>query len=118
MGCALPFAMLGSVVDFGEWKTGVRSAGFLTAVGSSFCVKAGCGIGAAIPGAILAYFGYVANAEQSAESLAGISFAFIWLPVILFVIALIPLIFYRKYESMEDKIRKELDERNAAIAAE
>ncbi len=118
MGCALPFAMLGSVVDFGEWKTGVRSAGFLTAVGSSFCVKAGCGIGAAIPGAILAYFGYVANAEQSAESLAGISFAFIWLPVILFVIALIPLLFYRKYESMEDKIRKELDERNAAIAAE
>ena len=84
----------------------------------AFCVKAGCGIGAAIPGAILAYFGYVANAEQSAESLAGISFAFIWLPVILFVIALIPLLFYRKYESMEDKIRKELDERNAAIAAE
>ena len=118
MACALPFAMLGSVVDFGEWKTGIRSAGFLTAVGSSFCIKAGCGIGAAIPGAILAYFGYVANTTQSPESLAGISFAFIWLPVIIFFIAMIPLLFYRKYEGMEEKIRQDLEARNEAVAAE
>ncbi len=109
--CSLPFAMLGSVVDYGEWKTGVRSAGFLTAVGSSFCIKVGCGFGAAIPGAILAYFGYVANAEQSAESLAGISFAFLGLPAVIFIVAIIPLLFYRKYENMEGRIRIELQER-------
>ena len=109
--CSLPFAMLGSVVDYGEWKNGVRSAGFLTAVGSSFCIKVGCGFGAAIPGAILAYFGYVANTEQSAQSLAGISFAFIWLPIIIFVVALIPLFFYKKYELMESQIRADLEAR-------
>jgi sugar (glycoside-pentoside-hexuronide) transporter len=118
LACSIPFAMLSSTVDFGEWKTGVRSAGFLTAVGSSFCIKAGCGIGAAIPGAILAYFGYVANTTQSAESLAGISFAFIWLPVIIFIAAIIPLLFYHKYEGMETQIRTDLEARALAEAAE
>lgn len=111
---SLPFAMLGAAVDYGEWKTGVRSAGFLTAIGSSFCIKVGCGVGAAIPGYVMAYFGYVANQTQTPAALFGINFSFIWLPAIIFALAIIPLLFYKKFELMEDKIRTELAERNAA----
>ena len=45
IACSMPFAMLSDTVDFGEWKTGIRASGFLTAIGSAFCIKAGSGIG-------------------------------------------------------------------------
>ena len=38
---AMPFSLLSDSVDYGEWKTGVRAAGLLTAVGAAFCLKAG-----------------------------------------------------------------------------
>jgi sugar (glycoside-pentoside-hexuronide) transporter len=40
---ALPFSLLSDSVDYGEWKSGVRAAGLLTAIGASFCLKAGSG---------------------------------------------------------------------------
>src|SRR5690606_36877303 len=46
---AMPFSVLSESVDYGEWKTGVRAAGLLTAVGAAFCLKAGAGLGGALP---------------------------------------------------------------------
>ncbi len=109
--CGMPFVMLGSAVDYGEYKTGIRSTGFLTAFGSTFCTKAGSGLGTAIPAWIIASAGYVPNQIQTVAGLSGISFAFIWFPVIMFAIAAIPLFFYR-YEKLENVIRKELISRN------
>lgn len=45
IACSIPFAMLSDTVDYNEWKTGVRASGFLTAISSAFCIKAGAGIG-------------------------------------------------------------------------
>ena len=104
IACAMPFAMLGSAVDFGEWKTGIRSAGFLTAIGSTFCIKAGSGIGAAIPAWIMDLYGYIPNQVQTISSLAGIKFAFIWFPASVFLLAIIPLLFYTKFEQMEGQV--------------
>ena len=39
-----PPAVLSDSVDYGEWKTGIRAAGLLTAVGAAFCLKAGAGL--------------------------------------------------------------------------
>ena len=39
--CAMPFGMLADTVDYGEWTNNVRAAGFLTAIGSALCIKAG-----------------------------------------------------------------------------
>lgn len=113
VACSMPFAMLGSAVDYGEWKTGIRSAGFLTAFGSTFCIKAGSGLGAALPAWIMAAFGYVANQTQTADALFGITCAFIWFPIIVFALAIIPLLFYQKYEAIEAKIHMELVNRTA-----
>lgn len=108
--CTMFFAMVGDTVDFGEWKNGIRAAGFLTAIGSSFCIKMGSGVGSFIPSQIMKITGYVPDHTQSASSLAGIHFSFIWLPVIIFAINIIPMVIYRKYENKETAIKQELRE--------
>jgi sugar (glycoside-pentoside-hexuronide) transporter len=107
----LPFAMLSDTVDYGEWKNGVRASRFLTAVGISFCIKLGAGLGSFIPSLILGAAGYVANAEQTSQSLAAIKFCFTWLPAIFFAVGAIIMFKYIKYEKNESKIRQELEAR-------
>lgn len=111
IACSMPFAMLSDTVDFGEWKTGIRASGFLTAIGSAFCIKAGSGIGGFIPATVMDLFGYVPNAVQSETALFGIQFVFTWLPAIIFLCGIIPLLFYRKYERNEKNVIRELSER-------
>ncbi|WP_242950884.1 MFS transporter [Clostridium felsineum] len=116
VACSMPFAMLSDTVDFGEWKTGIRASGFLTSIGSAFCIKAGSGIGGFIPAQIMGAFGYVANKTQTASSLFGIEFSFVWLPAILFLAACIPMVIYGKYEKNEINIKNELEARRAVQA--
>lgn len=58
---------------------------------------------------IMNSFGYVPNHAQSATGLEGI----IWAPALLFALAAIPLLFFRKYEAMEEKIRHDLETINS-----
>lgn len=111
---ALPFSIIAESVDYGEWKNGVRAAGLLTAIGTAFCIKAGAGLGGAIPAWILSATGYVANQEQTAEALSGIAMGFIWLPALAYALALIPVFFYGRFERMEPRIREELEQRRGA----
>ncbi|MBB5334959.1 MFS transporter [Pectinatus brassicae] len=112
IACSMPFAMLSDTVDFGEWKTGIRASGFLTAIGSAFCIKAGSGIGGFIPAMVMNAFGYIPNQLQSASSLLGIRLIFTWLPALIFALGIIPLIFYRKYEANEATILTDLAKKN------
>ena len=114
---AMPFSILSDSVDYGEWKSGIRAAGLLTAIGAAFCLKAGSGLGGALPAWILAHFHYVPNVAQTPGSLHGIELSFIWLPALCYVLALIPVIFYHRYERMEPQIRQQLDERRRVAAA-
>ncbi|MGA2148484.1 MAG: MFS transporter [Bryobacteraceae bacterium] len=111
---AIPFSILADSVDYGEWKTGIRAPGLLAAVGAAFCLKAGSGIGGALPAWIMAAHGYVPNVAQTASSLAGIRIGFIWLPALFFAMSTIPVLFYKKYELLEGRIHAELDQRRAA----
>jgi sugar (glycoside-pentoside-hexuronide) transporter len=114
MAMAMPFSVLSDSVDYGEWKTGVRAAGLLTAVGAAFCLKAGAGLGGAIPLWIMGVYGYVPNAEQTASSLKAIEFSIVWLPAICFALSAIPVLFYGKFERLEPQIHAELDQRRTA----
>lgn len=115
MAMAVPFSILSDSVDYGEWKTGVRAAGLLTAVGAAFCLKAGAGLGGAIPLWIMGTHGYQPNVEQSASALKAIEFGVVWLPAICLTLSLVPVLFYRKYERMEPQIHADLDERRAKM---
>jgi sugar (glycoside-pentoside-hexuronide) transporter len=111
---AMPFSLLSDSVDYGEWKNGIRAPGLLTAVGAAFCLKAGSGLGGALPAWIMDGFGYLPNVEQSARSLFGIEIGFIWIPAVFFALSMIPVWFYRRYERLEIQVHEELAERRAA----
>jgi sugar (glycoside-pentoside-hexuronide) transporter len=114
---AMPFSLLSDSVDYGEWNGGVRAAGLLTAVGAAFCLKAGSGLGGALPAWILARFHYVPNVEQTARSIRGIELSCVWLPAIGYALAVLPVLFYYKYERLESRIREDLQQRRQVAAA-
>lgn len=105
---SMPFAMLGSAVDYGEWKNGVNAAGILTTIGSAFCMSMGMGFAGAMNGGIMASFGYVANQVQTAHALTGIDISFNWITILMYGLAIIPAFLYQRFENMEDQITTEL----------
>ena len=83
------FALTGDVVDYGEWKFGVRSEGLVMS-GVSIGQKIGLGFGPAIAGWILAVGGYDGMAEtQTASAIASINFAYTYLAAIIGVVMLL-----------------------------
>jgi GPH family glycoside/pentoside/hexuronide:cation symporter len=66
------WAMMGDVADYGEWKTGRRATGTVTA-GVVFALWAGLALGGAIAGWLLSAYGLVSgDATQSAHTQTGI----------------------------------------------
>ncbi len=65
------WAMMGDVADYGEWKTGRRATGTVTAA-VVFALWVGLAIGGAIAGWLFSFYGYVSNAVQTARALEGI----------------------------------------------
>lgn len=112
---SMPFAMLSDTVDYGEWKNGIRASGFLTAIGSSFAIKMGSGLGGWAPAMILNNAGYKAGATQSASSLSAIQFSLAWLPAIFFLIGAVIMLFYIRYENKEKTVHADLIERRGEI---
>lgn len=110
---AMPFSVLSDSVDYGEWKTGIRAAGLLTAVGAAFCLKAGAGLGGALPMWLLDAAGYVPKAAQTPAAARAIEFGVIWLPAAAFALALVPVLFYRRFERLEPQIAADLAARRA-----
>lgn len=107
------FSMQADPIDFGEWKTGINAAGTLSAV-NGFLGKVAMAVGGAISGVLLSYSGYVANAEQNHTALMAIQAMYIWIPAVLIVGSIITMSFY-DLDKIYPQIRKELDERNAAL---
>lgn len=111
----LPFAMIADTVDYGEWRNGIRAAGFLTAIGSSFAIKVGSGLGSWVPSLILDNAGYVADAVQTQASLDAIQFCVSFLPAIFFIVGGLLILLYRPFEKKEPQIKKELIARRGEI---
>jgi Na+/melibiose symporter-like transporter len=91
--------------------------GLLTAIGAAFCLKAGAGLGGAVPAWIMDAYGYIPNVAQTPQSLQGIELSCIWLPAIFFALAALPVWFYKKYELLEPQIHSDLERRRQENAA-
>jgi sugar (glycoside-pentoside-hexuronide) transporter len=66
------WAMMGDVADFGEWKTGRRASGTVTAA-VVFALWAGLALGGAIAGWLFSFYGFVSEAQvQTASAQTGI----------------------------------------------
>lgn len=93
-GGATMWAMVSDTIDYGEWKTGVRTEGLVNSA-CSFGYKIGNGIGSALLGLILEMGGYVGEAAvQSASALASIKVCFVWIPIAVYLIGLVIMKFY------------------------
>lgn len=105
-GQSMVFVMLADVVDYGEWRTGVRSQGLITS-----CAAIGTTCGAGIAGwlgtFILDANGFVANQVQTSSALGAITFDFVWLPAICSAIGIVLMAMY-KVDDHIDEIREDL----------
>lgn len=111
------YGMLADTVDYGEWKTGVRTLAVNTSVGT-VGQKLGSGIGTAIVGLALSYAGYNGMAKtQTAAAIGCIRSIFIVMPVIIYILLLVILHFYKLDEELP-KIRAELVQRHSEDPAE
>lgn len=90
----LLFAMIADTIDYGEWKSGVRAPGLLSAA-SSFGAKFGMGLGGAIAAWVLALGKYAPNQVQAPSALLAIEFNFVWLPLIANVVVILLFLFYK-----------------------
>ena len=109
----LLFAMYTDCSEYGEWVSGVNSAG-LTVSASMFSLKTGSAIGIALPAFILAGFGFEANQAQTPEAIQGIRLMFNLVPAFFFAVAGGLVVLYRLDGATVRRIERELAERRAA----
>lgn len=105
------FALVADVVDYGEWKTGVRLDG-LTYSAVSFGMKVGTGIGSAIVGWGLAIGKYDSTAAvQCASALEAIKAVYSYIPLAMIGVGMIILLM-TNLDKIYPTIKKELEEKN------
>ncbi|AXQ31276.1 MFS transporter [Solimonas sp. K1W22B-7] len=75
------WAMLPDTVEYGEWRSGVRTESLVFGLGV-LGQKVSLGLGAGLLGVALNHVGYVANVEQSPETINGIKQMMFWIPLI------------------------------------
>jgi sugar (glycoside-pentoside-hexuronide) transporter len=112
----IPWAMMGDVADYGEWKTGRRASGTVTAA-VVFALWAGLALGGAIAGWLFSFYGFVSGAEvQSAHAQSGILLtASVYAGLAFFAVAAC-LFFYPISREGNQKIANELAERRKGFA--
>ena len=110
---SMHFAMQPDPVDYGEWKSGVNTAGTLSAV-NGFIGKVGMAIASSIGAALLHFGGFdAALSVQSATAQSYITTMYIWVPIVMNIATIITMMFYN-LDKIYPQIIKELDERRAA----
>lgn len=112
----LLFAMYTDCAEYGEWKSGINSAG-LTVSASMFSLKTGSAVGSAVPAFILAGFGFIANEVQTPEAISGIRLMFNIVPALFFSAAGLLIVFYTLNGDTVKMIERELLIRRGEIAA-
>ncbi len=110
MGACM-FAMVSDTIEYGEWKSGVRTEGLINSA-TSFGQKVGNGLSAAIFGGILAIGGYVGgSATQTDSAIISLKAAYIYIPLVMTIIV-IAILFAYKLDKEYPSILKELRARN------
>lgn len=101
------WALFPDTIEYGEWKTHTRVESLLYS-GGSLGQKVGVGLGTAITGWVLAWGHYNgAAAVQSSSAINAIYALFIYIPIIIFVLQLILLHFY-KMDKIYPKVMADL----------
>ena len=103
------WSMLPDTIEYGEWKTGIRTEsslyGFMT-----FAQKGAIGISALLLGIILTNIGFIPNETQSQETLDSLKMVMSWVPISGVILSLVMVIFYPINKSFHAKLLKDIAE--------
>ena len=104
------WSMLPDTIEYGEWKTGVRTEsslyGFMT-----FAQKGGIAISALILGVLLTNIGFVPNTIQTEETLENLKTLMTFIPLSGVVLSFILVYFYPIDSKLHKKFIREINER-------
>ncbi|WP_221028978.1 MFS transporter [Actomonas aquatica] len=103
------WSMIADTADWGAWKLGQRSTGLLFSAGT-LSQKIGWSLGPALSLVLLNSFGFIANQDQSPETIEGLRLIMSWIPAGFAVLAGVAVFFYK----ITPEVEKEME---AAIAA-
>jgi GPH family glycoside/pentoside/hexuronide:cation symporter len=108
--------MLPDTIEYGEWKTKVRTEsslyGFMT-----FAQKGAIAFAAILLGMALTQIGFEPNKVQSEETLAGLKFIMTWIPLTGIFISLVLVYFYPIDKNFHQKLINEIGERKLGNAS-
>jgi len=111
---ALVWAMYTDAADYGEWKNGRRATGLVMSA-CTMAQKFGYTFGGALGMAILSYVGYLANAEQTPQALAGIKGMVSWLAALPCAVGFVLILFYPLSAQQLKLIEAELTSRRTTV---
>lgn len=98
------YGMLADTVEYNDWHSGIRAEGLVFSA-NSIGQKIGSGIGSAVLGWILAAFGFVSSsAAQPASAINGIRVIFLYVPLVVFAVMFVVLLFYKLDKEYDDVI--------------
>ena len=111
------WSMLPDTIEYGEWKTGVRTEsslyGFMT-----FAQKGAIAFAALLLGMVLTQIGFEPNEIQSEKTLSGLKFVMTWIPLVGIFISFILVYFYTIDKSFHKKLINEIEIRKLNNAAD
>ncbi len=111
-GGVLFWSMLPDTVEYGEWKSGIRTEsslyGFMT-----FAQKSSIAVAALILGFLLSGIGFEPNQIQSEEIISGMKFMMSWIPICGIIISLVLMYFYPISTKFHGELLQRIKERNA-----
>ncbi len=105
-----PWAMVPDTVEYSEWKTGLRREGTIYGV-YFLCMKIGSAISGYVAGTGLAHFGFIANVQQTGETLVGIRLLISFIPIAFIILGMILIFFYPIDAAYHKRILDELKTR-------
>ena len=104
------WSMLPDTIEYGEWKTGIRTEsslyGFMT-----FAQKGAIAFAALLLGVALTQIGFEPNQAQSEETLSGLKLIMTWIPLAGVMISFILVYFYPIDKSFHHKLIIEIEDR-------
>ena len=104
------WSMLPDTIEYGEWKTGIRTEsslyGFMT-----FAQKGAIAIAAVILGIILTNIGFEPNKDQTQETLSSLKALMSLIPLIGVFISLVLVYFYPIHKNLHKKLIEDIENR-------